>query len=147
MFLPRSINFVKFLTLLVSTFLNFVGLRTEMASHNACSYCGSQMRISKLTCEGCGLAHEGEFFNPRLYRLSAEEQHFVELFVLASGSLKQTASLLGISYPTVRNRLDRLMERLKEEQAKDEKRKQRILEDMEAGRLPPKKGMRMIENL
>jgi hypothetical protein len=117
------------------------------ASHHACPYCGGEMRISKLTCEDCGLAQEGECFNPRLYRLSTEEQRFVELFVLASGSLKQMASLLGISYPTVRNRLDRLIERLKEEQAQDEVRRQRILEDIEAGRVPPKKGMRMIENL
>jgi len=117
------------------------------ASHSACPYCGGQMRISKLTCEDCGLAQEGEFFNPRLYRLSAEEQRFVEMFVLASGSLKQMANLLGISYPTVRNRLDRLIQRLKEEQSKDEVRKQRILEDIEAGRVPPKKGMRMIEYL
>ncbi len=117
------------------------------ASHNSCPYCGTQMRITKLTCEDCGLAQEGEFFNPRLFRLSAEEQQFVELFVLASGSLKQMAKLLGISYPTVRNRLDRLIERLKEERTKDEERKQRILEEIEAGRVLPKKGMRMIENL
>jgi len=116
-------------------------------THNSCPYCGGEMRITKLTCEDCGLAQEGEFFSPRLYRLSTQEQQFVELFVLASGSLKQMASLLEISYPTVRTRLDRLIERLKEERTKDEERKQRILEDIEAGRVPPKKGMRMIENL
>ena len=112
-----------------------------------CSYCGGNLRVSKLTCEACGLALEGEFSTPRLLRLEAEERHFVELFVLASGSLKEMASLLGVSYPTVRNRLDRLIENLKKLQALDDQRKQQILRDMEAGRIPPKKGMRLLENL
>ena len=105
------------------------------------------MRISKLACTDCGLALEGEFHTPRLYRMHAEEQRFVELLVLSSGSLKQMAKLLGISYPTVRSRLDRLIEWLKAEQDKDEKHKQRILDDIESGRIMAKKGMRLIENL
>jgi hypothetical protein len=112
---------------------------------NRCSWCGEGMRITKLTCEACGLSHEGDFFTPRLARLTPEEQHFVELFVLASGSLKQMAELLGISYPTVRNRLDRLIETLRHEQQRDERRKQQILDDIEEGRILPKQGMRMIE--
>jgi hypothetical protein len=47
----------------------------------------------------------------------------------------------------VRSRLGRLIERLKEKQAEDEERKHRILDDLDAGRIPSKKGMRMIENL
>ena len=112
-----------------------------------CSYCGGGMRISKLTCEACELALEGEFHTPRLYRLSAEEQRFVELFVLASGSLKAMAQRLEVSYPTVRSRLDRLIATLERSRAHDEAHKQRVLEDIEAGRIPPTKGMRMIENI
>ena len=112
---------------------------------NRCSYCGEGMRITKVTCEACGLSHEGDFFTPRLYRLAPDEQRFVELFVLASGSLKQMAELLGVSYPTVRSRLDRLIEKLRQHQQQDEKRKQKILQDIEDGLVPPKQGMRMIE--
>ena len=110
-----------------------------------CSYCGDAMKVTKVTCESCGLSHEGDFVTPRLYRLTPEDQRFIELFVLASGSLKQMAQLLGVSYPTVRGRLDRLIERIRDEQQRDEIRKQQILQDIEDGRLPPKKGMRMIE--
>lgn len=112
---------------------------------NHCSYCDGSMRISKLTCEECGLAYEGDFCTPRLYRLEPEEQRFVELFVLASGSLKQMAEVLGVSYPTVRNRLDRLIETLETEQHLDEARKETILKDIEVGRIRPKQGMRMME--
>jgi hypothetical protein len=116
-------------------------------SQRHCSYCGGTLRISKLTCGDCELALEGEFATPRLYRLDAEEQHFVELFVLASGSLKEMTRLLGVSYPTVRNRLDRLIERLTLEQARDAAYKQQILDDIEDGHVHVKKGMRLIENL
>lgn len=112
-----------------------------------CPYCAGALRITKMTCEDCGTGVEGVFATPRLSRLAAEEQRFVELFMLSSGSLKQMAGLLGISYPTVRSRLDKLIVHLKEEQERDEARKQQILEDIEAGHIPPKKGMRMIENL
>ena len=112
---------------------------------NRCSYCGEGMRITKLTCEACGLSHEGDFFTPRLARLTPDEQRFVELFVLASGSLKQMAELQGVSYPTVRGRLDRLIEKLRQEQQRDDSLKQKILQDIEAGRIAPKQGMRMIE--
>lgn len=114
-------------------------------THNHCSYCGSGMRISELTCGDCGLTHGGDFYTPRLYRISTDEQQFIELFVLASGSLKQMAQILGVSYPTVRNRLDKLIKVLKEEKQKDDKRKQKILEDIEAGRISAKQGMRMID--
>jgi len=114
---------------------------------NRCPYCSGSLQITRLTCRDCGLGLEGEFATPRLSRLDREEQKFVELFVLSSGSLKQMAELLGVSYPTVRNRLDKLIGHLKEEQVRDEERKQRILEDIDAGRILPKQGMRMIENL
>lgn len=115
------------------------------SSVNQCSYCAGSMRISKLTCEDCGLAHEGDFYTPRLFRLDPDEQQFAELFILSSGSLKQMAEVLGVSYPTVRGRLDRLIEALKEKQGKDEQRKKQILEDIEKGRIHVKKGMRMID--
>lgn len=48
-----------------------------------------------------------------LLALEAEDQDFVMRFVLASGSLKEVARLYGVSYPTIRAKLDRLIERLK----------------------------------
>ena len=112
---------------------------------NQCGYCGGSMRITQLACEECEFTHGGDFHTPRLYRLEPEDQQFVELFMLASGSLKQMAKLLGVSYPTVRNRLDRLIERLETEKRADEQRKQRILADIEAERISVKLGTRMID--
>lgn len=46
-------------------------------------------------------------------RLSEEEQAFLKRFVLASGSLKAMAEEYGVTYPTIRLRLDRLIEKIK----------------------------------
>lgn len=54
----------------------------------------------------------GDFLLPALSRLGSEDQRFALAFILRSGSLKEMARLYGVSYPTVRNRLDELIARL-----------------------------------
>ena len=79
-----------------------------------CPSCGRALKVVRLVCEGCGTAVEGEFGFPVLARLDAEEQALVLQFLRSSGSLKDLARHCGVSYPTVRNRLDALIERLNE---------------------------------
>ena len=59
-----------------------------------------------MVCPPCGLALEGEFEVPALARLSLEDQLFVVAFVRHHGSIKKMEGLFGISYPTVKNRLN-----------------------------------------
>ena len=54
----------------------------------------------------------GDYLLPTLSRLGSEDQQFALAFILGSGSLKEMARLYGVSYPTVRNRLDELIARL-----------------------------------
>ena len=63
-------------------------------------------------CPECGTAVQGDYLLPALSRLGSEDQQFALAFVLRSGSLKEMAKLYGVSYPTVRNRLDDLIARL-----------------------------------
>ena len=119
----------------------------KIHQQHACGYCDGKLRITRMTCEDCALGYEGDFETPRLARLSREDQQFIELFVLSSGSLKRVAEVENISYPTVRNRLDNLIARLNDEIDRDRVRRQRILEDIDSGRIKPKQGMRMIEAL
>ncbi|MFO0808308.1 MAG: DUF2089 family protein [Gemmataceae bacterium] len=51
---------------------------------------------------------------PPLRQLSNDDLEFVQRFVLASGSLKDLAAVYGVSYPTIRSRLDKLLERLQD---------------------------------
>ena len=66
----------------------------------------------RLACPGCDTAVQGDYLLPALSRLGSEDQQFVLAFILRSGSLKEMARLYGVSYPTVRNRLDELIARL-----------------------------------
>ena len=77
-----------------------------------CPYCQGKLKVRKLECVKCGLKFEGEFYTPAIAMLSQTQQNFVELFVLNSGSLKEMARVLGLSYPTVRARLDEIIKDL-----------------------------------
>jgi hypothetical protein len=77
-----------------------------------CPSCSSQLGISKMNCPACGTEVSGNYDIPLLMRLSPREVEFVETFVLASGSLKEMARLMGASYPTVRNLLDEIIDKI-----------------------------------
>jgi len=78
-----------------------------------CPACNSQVKVKSLLCENCGTQIEGIYQLPPLAQLSVEEQLFLLEFIKASGSLKEMARLLRLSYPTVRNRLDEVIEHVK----------------------------------
>jgi hypothetical protein len=78
---------------------------------------------------------EGTFEIPPLVQLGAEDLAFVTSFVRSSGSLKAMAGQLGISYPTVRNRLDEIIARLDVLERGIEKRRHAILDALENGKL------------
>ena len=79
-----------------------------------CPSCGRVLEVQRLTCPSCTTAVEGSFRLPVLARLSGEEQQLVLHFIACGGSLKDVAAQYGVSYPTVRNRLDSLIVRLQE---------------------------------
>ncbi len=87
-----------------------------------CPSCSSGLLVQRLSCTDCGTVVEGLYVLPALARIPKDDQAFLVEFVKASGSLKQMASLLGVSYPTVRNRLDDIIQRLKQAETDTEKK-------------------------
>ena len=77
-----------------------------------CPSCGSTLRVKAMHCSHCDTNVEGDYAQPALMRISKEDQDFIVDFVLCSGSLKEMAQKMGLSYPTVRNRLDDLISSL-----------------------------------
>ncbi len=78
----------------------------------ACPACGGVLHVRQLACPACTTRIEGDYTLPLFMRLTAEEQQFLLDFVRCSGSLKQLASQRGLSYPTLRNRLDEVIDRI-----------------------------------
>jgi hypothetical protein len=68
--------------------------------------------ITSVRLEKSGVAIEGEFELPPLARLRYEDQVFVGEFVRSHGSIKDMEKAFGVSYPTVKNRLNRIAEQL-----------------------------------
>lgn len=75
-----------------------------------CPSCGSRLHVSGMVCPGCDTVISGDYRLPLLMRLGSEERAFVLDFVRSSGSLKEMSRRMGLSYPTVRNKLDEIIE-------------------------------------
>ena len=77
-----------------------------------CPGCGRPMSITRVHCSDCDLNLDGQFEVSELARLSLEEQVFLVAFLRHHGSIKRMEALFGISYPTVKNRLNALAAKL-----------------------------------
>ncbi len=80
---------------------------------NVCPYCSRGMSVRVMECQHCDVSIQTVYPEMRLGSLPIEHQRFIEMFVLASGRLKGIANQTGVSYPTVRSRLDRIIEELR----------------------------------
>lgn len=81
-------------------------------SKTQCASCGQAMVVARMCCPACKLALEGDFEVPALARLPLEDQLFVTAFIRDHGSIKKMEALFGVSYPTVKNRLNAIAARL-----------------------------------
>jgi hypothetical protein len=73
---------------------------------------GAAFVVERVRLVETGIAIEGSFELPELAQLSLEDQVFVIAFVRSHGSIKEMERLFGVSYPTIKARLNRLVERL-----------------------------------
>jgi hypothetical protein len=74
---------------------------------------GAPLIVERVRLADSDIAVEGAFILPPLAQLSADDQVFISAFVGCHGSIKDMERLFGISYPTVKSRLEKLAERLK----------------------------------
>ncbi len=72
---------------------------------SSCPICKHELRIKELHCENAGSSFNGNFENSWLAAFSESQLEFIKLFLLVQGNLKELQNKLGISYPTVKNRL------------------------------------------
>lgn len=71
-----------------------------------CPGCQMALSVTRMACPACKVSLEGEFEVSPLGKLGPDDQAFVIAFVRHHGSLKKMESIFGISYPTVKNRLN-----------------------------------------
>lgn len=111
-----------------------------------CPVCDNQLTITSYQCRRCGTKIEGQFEQDKFSRLSQEEKDFIELFVRKRGSIKEIEKELGISYPTVRNKLDEVIAALGHKVEKTNTRIE-ILNMLDAGEITSDEAQRLLKQI
>ena len=118
-----------------------------------CPVCGGTMIVTCLQCPDCSTVLEGRFALGRFHQLTPKQLSFAELFLHCEGKLSWAAEEMGVSYPTVRARLDEVIRALgyevREERPAEEKqrraaRRQAILNDLAAGRITAEEAAELL---
>jgi len=116
-----------------------------------CPVCGEALEVTRLQCPSCRTAVEGRFTLDRFARLNSEQLAFLEAFLRARGVIKDVEEALGISYPTVRGRLDELLRTLDlgddRERERERERRRIILADLSDGKISSEDAMTMLAGL
>ena len=79
---------------------------------STCPVCSGELAVTRLHCRSCGTTLEGEFSVGRFGRLTKEQLVLLESFLRSRGNLRDMERELGISYPTVRSRVEALIRAL-----------------------------------
>lgn len=85
-----------------------------------CPACSNTLNVSQMHCNNCETTVNGNFSLPIFLKLLPEEQEFILQFLTNSGSLKEMAKQMNISYPTLRNKLDDLIKKIKQMQTHED---------------------------
>lgn len=116
-----------------------------------CPVCGGGYEITRCTCTKCGSELGGHFTGCDFCALTDDEAYFVLTFLKCRGSIKDVEKELGISYPTVRGRLDAVIGRLglKASLSSEERREERlkVFAKLENGEITADEAAEMIKNL
>lgn len=119
-----------------------------------CPTCGDLMHVARLECDTCGTSVEGNFFLHSMNRLPTESIAFLESFIRNKGVIKDIEVDLGISYPTVKARLDEVVSqlgytenrgRLRPSQEREERRQ--ILEELRTGAISAETASERLSSL
>jgi hypothetical protein len=78
----------------------------------ACPVCGGEMLIRELECPTCDIRVQGAFETCPFCVLTPEQLELIKIFLKSRGNIREVERELGISYPTVRGRLDQIVRKL-----------------------------------
>ena len=108
---------------------------------------GRPIAVERVRLTDTGTAIEGAWELPQLARLSAEDQIFVTAFVRSHGSIKEMERVFGVSYPTIKARLNRIGESLDFVDTNPRPSRVEILERLRRGEITPDDAIHELEEL
>jgi len=105
---------------------------------------GKSVMVERVRVVDSGIAIEGSFTPPPLTSLSAEDQVFVMAFIRCHGSIKEMEEMFGISYPTVKNRLNRIAGRLQFIEVVKVYPEEEVIDELERGEISTEEAIRRL---
>ncbi len=116
-----------------------------------CPICGGEIIVTKIHCQECDSFIEGRFTTGTFENLTAEQLSFIETFVRCEGKITRMEEEIGLSYPTIRNRLHEVIRAMGYEPGADEpvrmsdEERRKILESLDKGEITYQEAMRMLQ--
>lgn len=108
---------------------------------------GAPMVVEKVRLTESQIAIEGQFELPQLAQLSHEDQVFIIAFVKSHGSIKEMEEIFGLSYPSIKNRLNKISEKLTLVEQNPKITKADILKQLERGEISTNEALERIKKL
>lgn len=115
-----------------------------------CPVCGDKITVTSIKCNSCNIEIRGNFELDDFFKLNDEQLSFLKTFIKNRGSIKDVEKELGISYPTVRNKLDDIIETLGYKVERDreyDRKKNEILQKLENGEITSAEAIKMLKEL
>ncbi len=121
-----------------------------------CPVCAEALEVTELSCPACNTKISGNFQMCKFCGLPAEQKHFAEVFIKNRGNIREVEKELGISYPTVRSRLEALIKALGYSWELDPKttsdeeharQRQQILNKLSEGDISASEAVRLLKNI
>lgn len=113
-----------------------------------CLVCSGNLVVTRLYCPSCDSTIEGHFELGRIFRLSPEQMKFVETFIRCEGKINRMEEELGLSYPTVRARLNEVICALGYQVAEEEpvtlERRREILQQLQEGKITAQEAVELL---
>lgn len=106
---------------------------------------GGQFRVERVRMVETGIVIEGDFELPQLVTLSAEDQVFLAAFVRSHGSIKQMEKFFGVSYPTIKNRLNKIAGQLEFVEIESGPVPIDVLDRLESGEVSVEEALEILE--
>ena len=112
-----------------------------------CPVCNNELTVARLKCDSCDTVIENSFRLSKFDYLSDEELYFTETFIRCRGNIKEVEKELGISYPTVRSKLDAVIKKLGYEAGMDDRavKKEEILKALENGEITVEQAIEQLK--
>lgn len=112
-----------------------------------CPVCNHELTVSRLKCDSCDTVIENNFRLSKFDYLSDEDLYFTETFMRCRGNIKEVEKELGISYPTVRAKLDSVIKKLGYETGPDEQavKREEILKALENGEITAEQAIEQLK--